>query len=128
MSTITWSVINMQCYPQKDGETNVVFNVNWQCQAVQDKDGVPYGAVQSGSAACTLDPSAPFTPYGQLTEAQVLGWVFAVINQGEVEAQVVNDLNAILNPPVVQNQLPWYQPPAPTPESVKVEPEAPVEA
>jgi len=103
----------MQCYPQKDGETNVVFNVNWQCQAVQDKDGVPYGAVESGSAACTLDPSAPFTPYEQLTQTQVLGWCWANgVDQTAVEASVQGQIDSQINPPVIQPPLPWVTPAA----------------
>ena len=33
--TITWIIEWMQCYPQAEGETDVVFQVGWRCNGVQ---------------------------------------------------------------------------------------------
>jgi hypothetical protein len=31
MTTITWTISAMDCYPQEGGNTDVVFNVHWTC-------------------------------------------------------------------------------------------------
>ena len=34
MTTITWTVTAMDCYPQEGGNTDVVFTVHWTCAGV----------------------------------------------------------------------------------------------
>ena len=62
--TYTWTVIQMDCYPEVDGDTDVVFNVHWTLTGV---DGDYTGSVY-GSQGVTLDPTAPFVPYEKLSE------------------------------------------------------------
>ena len=33
-TAITWIVEQMNCYPEKDGETDVVFTIYWRCNGV----------------------------------------------------------------------------------------------
>ena len=101
---ITWTVTAMDCYPQEDGNTDVVFNVHWTCSGT---DGTYYGSVYS-TCSVTLDPSAPYTPYAQLTQAQVLGWIWASgVDQTATEAAVEQQIQNQINPPVVTPPLPW---------------------
>jgi hypothetical protein len=101
---ITWTVTAMDCYPQEDGLTDVVFNVHWTCSGT---DGTYYGSVYS-TCSVTLDPSAPYTPYAQLTQAQVLGWIWTSgVNQTATEAAVEQQIQNQINPPVVTPPLPW---------------------
>ena len=102
----TWTVVQMDCYPEVDGETDVVFTVHWTLTGV---DGDYTGSVY-GSQALTLDPGAPFTPYADLTEAQVIGWVQAAMGAEQVaayEANVAGQIANQINPPVVTPPLPW---------------------
>ena len=57
--TNTWTVTQMDCYPEAEGETDVVFTVHWTLSAT---DGTYNGSVY-GSVGVSLDPAAPFTPY-----------------------------------------------------------------
>lgn len=102
-ATITWTVTAMDCYPQADGETDVVFTVHWTCSGVQD--------TYSGSVYSTTSvpaPSGSFTPYADLTQEQVLGWVWANgVDQAATEAAVQQQINNQINPPVVTPPLPW---------------------
>lgn len=77
--TCNWTVNNMQ---RKDSDGGV-FLVYWSCTAASD--GTPsYTAVEAGKLRCEPDPTSPdFTPYDQLTEAQVLGWVYASLVEGD---------------------------------------------
>jgi hypothetical protein len=104
--TNTWAVVQMDAYPEEDGETDVVFNVHW---TLTGTDGTYTGSVY-GSQGVTTDPDAPFVPYADLTEAQVIGWVQAAMGEEQVasyEANVAQQIENQINPPVVTPPLPW---------------------
>ena len=107
--TNTWAVVQMDAYPEADGETDVVFNVHWTLTGTEAGfSGYVYGA-----QPVSLDPSAPFTPYADLTEAQVIGWVQDAMGPEQVasyEANVAEQINNQINPPVVTPPLPWAAP------------------
>ena len=103
-ATFTWAVTSMSCYPQAEGEADVVFSVGWSCTAVQDD----YQATFALATNVTYTVGSPYTPYADLTEQQVLGWVFlAGINQAEIEATLQTQIDAQVNPPIVTPPLPW---------------------
>ena len=104
--TNTWNIQQLDCYPELDGDTDVVFTVHWQLNGT---DGTYNGSVY-GTVGVTLDPDAPFTPYADLTEAQVIGWVQTALGEEQVaayEANVAQQIADQANPPVVTPPLPW---------------------
>lgn len=104
--TYTWSVVQMDCYPEYEQEADVVFNVHWTMNGV---DGEYTGSVY-GSQSLTLDSGSTFTPYADLTEEQVVGWVKAAMGEEQVlslEANVAHQIEDKINPPVVNPPLPW---------------------
>jgi hypothetical protein len=106
MATNTWAVIQMDAYPEVDGDINVVFNIHW---TLNGTDGTYAGSVY-GSQAVSIDPDAPFTPYADLTEAQVIGWVQSALGAEQVaslEANVAQQIAVQANPPVTTPPLPW---------------------
>ena len=104
MTTITWTVTAMDCYPQEDGNTDVVFTVHWTCSGT---DGTYNGSVYSTCAVPT--PTGSFTPYADLTQEQVLGWIWAngVDKQATEDALAANI--ALQKAPVTAQGLPWSQ-------------------
>jgi hypothetical protein len=105
-TTYTWAVVQMDAYPELNGETDVVFNVHWTLV------GSEAGFVGNvyGTQPVTLDPSAPFTPYADLTQDQVIGWVQAAMGAERVaafEANVSQQINDQIIPLVVTPPLPW---------------------
>ena len=104
--TNTWAVMQMDAYPELDGETNVVFTVHW---TLTGTDGTYIGSVY-GATGVMVDPDAPFTPYADLTQAQVIGWVQNAMGAEQVaayEANVAKQIANLTNPPVVTPPLPW---------------------
>lgn len=104
--TNTWSVVQMDCYPQDGSETDVVFNVHW---TLSGTDGTYIGS-SYGTQAVPAPSGSNFTPYDQLTEAQVVGWVVAAMGPEQVAALETNIATQIANqanPPVVTPPLPW---------------------
>jgi hypothetical protein len=107
-NTYTWVISQLDCYPQQDDHTDVVFTVHWRRQAT---DGT-YSADIYGSQSVTLDPEAPFTPYEDLTEAQVIGWLEDAMGEEVLAAQVAaldKQIEDQINPPVVVLPLPWAE-------------------
>ena len=106
--TYTWNVVRMDCYPELDGETDVVFTVHWTLAG--EEAGFSGGVY--GSVGVTIDPDAPFTPYADLTLAQVTGWVQDALGAEQVasyEANVAQQINDQVVPPVVTPPLPWSE-------------------
>jgi len=104
--TNTWSVVAMDAYPELDGETDVVFTVHW---TLNGTDGTYNGSVY-GSVGVTLDEGAAFTPYEDLTQAQVVSWVQDALGEEQVasyEANVAQQIADQIDPPVVTPPLPW---------------------
>lgn len=103
MTTITWTVTAMDCYPQEGSEADVVFTVHWTCAGT---DGTYNASVYSTCSVPT--PEGAFTPYADLTQAQVLSWIWANgVDQAVTEAAVEQQIQALINPTVVTPPLPW---------------------
>jgi hypothetical protein len=105
-TTYTWAVVQMDCYPEEDGEQDVVFNVHWTLTGEE----AGFSGSAYGSQAVSIDPDAPFTPYADLTETQVIGWVQSAMGAEQVasyEANVAEQINNQIAPPVVTPPLPW---------------------
>jgi hypothetical protein len=102
----TWSVAQLDAYPEAEGHSDVVFGVHWRLDGV---DGEHAGGAY-GSVGVALDADAPFVPYASLTEAQVIGWVKDALGEEAVaaaEASVAQQIADQANPPVVHPALPW---------------------
>jgi hypothetical protein len=113
-ATFTWSVVQMNCAKMADGETDVVFNVQWSCEGQQASGGETFSGAQNGNTLVQYRQGDPFTPYDQLTQQQVLGWVWAnpTTSQAIIEAQIQQDIDRQINNPVVTPPLPWAPPAA----------------
>ena len=102
--TNTWNVVQMDCYPEYEGEPDVVFVCHWTLSGV---DGT-YSGSSYGSVGVTLTEGSTFTPYADLTLDQVLGWVWANgVDKDAQEANVAAQIENQINPTVVTPPLPW---------------------
>jgi len=112
--TYTWTISQLNCYTSAEGQTDVVFNVHWRCSGT---DGTYNGTVYS-TCNVTYTGTTAFTPYADLTEDQVLGWIWAGgVDKTATELAVESQINDQIHPPVVSPELPWA--PAPIqPESI----------
>jgi hypothetical protein len=102
-TTFTWSVTAMDCYAVEQGNADVVFNVHWTCAGVQDTYSASvYNTCQVPYAG------GQFTPYEDLTQEEVLGWIWANgVDKDVTEEAVQSMINNQINPPVVTPPLPW---------------------
>jgi len=103
MTTFNWEISQLNCHPQSDDKTNVVFNIHWRCTGT---DGVHTGTIYS--TASVPAPTDSFTEFADLTQEQVLGWLWTTYgNKNNVEEAVQAQIDAQINPPVVSPALPW---------------------
>ena len=102
--TNTWGVVQMDAYPEYEGEPDVVFTVHW---TLSGTDGT-YTGSSYGSVGITLTEGSTFTPYADLTLDQVLGWVWTNgVDKDATEAAVAAQIENQINPTVVTPPLPW---------------------
>jgi len=103
---MNWTIEQLQTYPEVEGQTNFVCSASWN---VSDEDADGFTGSLNGSIAFKLNPDEPFTPYDQLTEAQILGWVWASLGE-EGKASAEADVQAQIDYAKAQIEtpaLPW---------------------
>ena len=107
-ATITWTVTAMDCYPQADGQTDVVFIVHWTCSGTQTQNNIVYNGSIYNTQNVTYTAGSPYTPYPDLTQDQVLGWIWTSgVDKAATEAAVQQQINNEINPSVITPPLPW---------------------
>jgi len=110
-NTYSWIISQLECYPEHDNHTDVVFTIHWRRQAT---DGTHTADIY-GSQSVTLDPDSDFTPYANLTEAQVIGWLeaaFGAETLADMDRGLDKQIENLITPPVIRPPLPWVAPAA----------------
>ncbi len=88
---------------EHDVATGGITVAHWRVTA-EDGD---YTASAYGTAGFTPDATDPnFKPYDQVTEAEVLSWVWAQVDQAETEAALAAKIEADKNPTTATG-TPW---------------------
>lgn len=94
-----WSIPTTE-YTKADGG---IFTAHWRVSAVDGE----YSASAYGTAGFTPDPTDPaFIPYENLTEADVLGWVWGSVDKDATEANLAAQIDAQKNPTSAAG-VPW---------------------
>lgn len=109
-----WQVVQMNEYPEYEGYQDCVFQVHWTLTGTETQGETTYTGSVYGSVGVTVNSEESFTPYDQLTQEQVLGWVWdSGVDKDASEANVAQQIADQINPPVVTLPLPW----APAPQA-----------
>ena len=100
MTTFTWSIPNLE----RKTADGFVFKAHWRCTATDGE----FSASSYGTAGFSQDPeSESFVPYDQLTEEQVLQWVWADgVDKDATEAALQAKIDAEKNPTTAAG-VPW---------------------
>ena len=101
--TYTWTVTNMSVL--QTPEPDFVVRANWLCSGVDGE----YSASIDASSSFTDVEGGTFTAYSDLTEAEVLAWIWAKDGKESAEANVEGQIESQKNPPVspTAEPLPW---------------------
>ena len=106
-NTYTWSFPTLTAYPSDAGQTDVVFTVHW---VLTGTDGNGHTGSVYGTVGVTYTAGEPFTPYAQLTEAQVQGWTTTALGAEQVaalEANIDAQIQQQITPTSVNLPPPW---------------------
>jgi hypothetical protein len=104
-----WTIQQLECKPQEDGLTDVVVTAHWNVSATDSTNTTSAYGTQS----FTLQQGESFTPYADLTQDQVVGWVQANMGIDEVtklQENLDKQIKDLSNPPIVKPPLPWSTP------------------
>ena len=104
MTDFTTTIKAMYTLPQVEGQTDVVVNAIWEVTGVQDT----YTASIGGNSQFTITQGSGFTPYAELTQAQVIGWI-PESQITSAQACVQGQIDSMITPPVSPSStaLPW---------------------
>ena len=101
---MNWVIEQLWVKPVDGSFTNVVVTAAWRCNGVQGQ----YSGTCYGTASFEAPDAADFVEYSNLTQDQVLNWVWAAgIDKAATEASVQKQIADQANPPVIVPPLPW---------------------
>ena len=103
MNTYQWIINQMNTKPTEDGLTDVVVTVHWTRTAQQGHINVS----SYGTMSCTTPSQTDFTAYADLTYTQVCGWLDAGLDVASIDLVLDQQIENIINPPIVVLPLPW---------------------
>lgn len=106
-ATFTWSIPTVERVIA-DGGINVA---HWRCTAEETmgegEDAVTHIATSYGTVGFTPDATAEgFIPYESVTEATVISWVHAEVDQADTETRLQDQIEA-KKAPLTASGTPW---------------------
>lgn len=95
-----WKITSMESY----ADSGIVLSANWECSTSEQDITVK----RTGQSVFNQPYDTPI-PYENLTEAEVLEWVWTDggVDQTLVQESLAQELQGLLDPIVVKNPLPW---------------------
>ena len=103
----SWVISQMEVKNSEGSLTDVVFVVHWRYQATEvDGDKTYFAETYSSTNLSAPDP-ADFTPYADLTKAQVEGWLEAVLPLQAMKDSLASQIEQQKNPQTSTPSLPW---------------------
>jgi hypothetical protein len=98
-----WKIIELDTKPLLDGLPDVVVGAKWSCEL----ESQGQRADISGQIQFTPPNPMDYTMYPNLTEAQVLGWLWSVIDREYIESMLQGQINQVVHPDPETPPLPW---------------------
>ena len=99
----TWTIEQLERNTADGG----VIIAHWRVTETETVGENTYSASSYGTCGFTPDPSAEgYIAYADLTEADVLGWVWAEVDQDTIEAGLTANINEQKNPTTADG-VPW---------------------
>lgn len=104
-----WVISQLECKAKEGDLTDVVYTIHWRYQANETDGDKTYNAEVYGAATCPNPDPTDFTPYADLTQAQVEGWLTELLDVPAMQTNLAAQIENIKNPPIVTPPLPWNQ-------------------
>ena len=104
MVTYYWNCKTVDCYPEQNNETDVVYNVHWIVTGASDQldpKGNPYSATNIGTQVLDISSVTNFIPFDQLTNDEVVAWTKSTMGDEQVagiEASIEKQIQDLITP------------------------------
>lgn len=98
-----WIISQLDSSPSLDGLDKVIRTIHYRAQ----KQSQEYIAESYGCLGVDAPHEASFTPYDEVTQAMVEGWLTSLLDCEAIEANLDAQIQNFLNPPIVAYPLPW---------------------
>jgi hypothetical protein len=104
MTTYDWNCKTVDCYPEKNNEADVVYNVHWIVTGTSDQldpEGVAYSATNIGTQVLDTSGITDFIPFDQLTNDEVVAWTKGAMGDeqvAEIESSIENQIQDLITP------------------------------
>lgn len=110
--TYEWQFNPLEAYPTASGQTDVVFQVHWQCYASTGsaESGSYYGDCAVGVVPVTYNTGSEFIPFNELTKEIVYSWVESSLGTSQIEnikQTLANQIEDKIHPKVLVQTAPW---------------------
>lgn len=109
-NTYTWTISALDCIPQVGSLTDYVCVSHWSCSGT---DGTYTGQCYA-AVSFPVNPDKPdYTPYADLTEAEVIQWTQDALGEEQVAAiydSIDKQIENQVHPAIISPALPWAQP------------------
>ena len=103
-----WEVSRMDCRVQEDNLSDVVYQCHWRCSATEVDGDKTYSASVYSTCSIPGPNPASFVPFDQLTQTEVLNWIWANgVDRAATEAAVEAQLELQKHPVTVSLAPPW---------------------
>jgi len=110
-TTYTWDCSTVEVRPEIEGEADVIYNVNWRLTGVSDQtnsEGVAYATTNIGTVNLDISNITTFTPFADVTNAQVTSWVevtMGAVEVAKIKVQMQEVIDLLITPLSVQMTL-----------------------
>ena len=102
-----WVISQMDEKPQEGSLLDVVTCVHWRRNATIEINGKIYFADVYGAMQCGQPSPTDFTAYPDLTFEQVCSWLNEGLDVAALDANLYNQIENLVNPPLINLPLPW---------------------
>lgn len=107
-----WVISAMDCKVQEGDMSDVVITVHWRFQGNETSNGKNYFAESYGATTVGMPDPQTFTPFDQLTQEQVVGWLEQELDVTTMTATLQENINLQINPTNVTLTPPWINSPS----------------
>jgi hypothetical protein len=121
MTNFQFVISQLNCAVESEGLPDVINMIHWRYNATQVDGDKTYFADTYGSASVAQPNPQNFIPYADVTEAEVIGWLEAILPVDAMQLALENNIALQINPVEVTLPLPWATPSENSVENTTIE-------
>lgn len=107
MNTKQWVISQLECKIQEGDLQEVVYTIHYRRQATEVDGDKTYSAETYSTVSVPAPNPQDFTPYEDLTKAQVEGWLDELLPVSDIDASLDAQIELLKNPTTSTPALPW---------------------